>query len=134
MQMKRRTLSVESRSSKRTKPKPFDRPDLSHLTVAFSTVPNWAKYSQRCSKTQSKEKDEPEEHSRLLPIFVSGLKPPTKTFRVLKEKKKSEGIFRRDRGKDDYLIESFVALSTPLLFWRRCIGGPLLVALPLYEP
>lgn len=44
------TLSVESRSSKRTKPKPFERPDLSNLTVALSTVPNLEKYSQRCSR------------------------------------------------------------------------------------
>ncbi len=44
------TLSVESRSSKRTKPKPFERPDLSNLTVALSTLPNLAKYSQRCSR------------------------------------------------------------------------------------
>lgn len=44
------TLSVESRSSKSTKPKPFERPDLSNLTVALSTLPNLAKYSQRCSR------------------------------------------------------------------------------------
>lgn len=44
------TLSVESRSWKRTKPNPFERPDLSNLTVALSTLPKLAKYSQRCSK------------------------------------------------------------------------------------
>ena len=37
------TLSGDDGSSKRTKPKPFDRPDLSYFTVALSTVPKFEK-------------------------------------------------------------------------------------------
>ena len=37
------TLFGVSGSSKRTKPKPFERPDLSYLTVALSTVPKFEK-------------------------------------------------------------------------------------------
>ena len=77
------TLSVESRSSKRTKPKPLERPDLSNFTVALSTLPNLAKYSHRCSRIRQRLQEDPVHHW-ILPIFVSGLSPPTKTFRVLK--------------------------------------------------
>ncbi len=73
---------------------------------------------------------------QLLTHFCIWTKTTNKYFTCTKIQKKPKSFSMQSNQSIIYLTESFVALSTPVLFCRRCccIDDPLLLLFPLYEP